>query len=229
VLGYRAFAEMSCQHVALLMQPDHNALVRDQFDRQVGHYLASSAMADPLINHAILKAAPIQPGQSVLDIACGAGFLLRAYCDAGADVYGVDLADAMLSEASKTLGPSVDPNHLILADAAELPFDSGSFDLVTCKLAFHYFRYPHRVVEEMARVCRKSGRVSLIDRVSSDDPQCSDAQNRLEKLRTPNKVRVYQEHELVGMLYPHMASRSWERNGSFSRCPSRNGCLPQAL
>lgn len=184
----------------LLMQPDHNALVRNQFDRQVRHYLTSSAMADPSVINAILKAAPIQPGQSVLDIACGAGFLLRAYRDAGGDVYGVDLADAMLREAAKTLRPSVDPNHLIPADAAELPFDSETFDLVTCKLAFHYFRHPNRVVKEMTRVCRKSGRIVLIDRVSSDDPECSDCQNRLEKLRTPNKVRVYQEHELIGLL-----------------------------
>jgi ubiquinone/menaquinone biosynthesis C-methylase UbiE len=185
------------------MPPDHNTLVRNQFDRQVGHYLASSAMADPLVINAILKTVPIQPGQTVLDIACGAGFLLRAYRDAGGDVYGVDLADAMLREAAKTLGPSVDPNHLIPADAAELPFDSGRFDLVTCKLAFHYFRHPTRVVKEMARVCRRSGRILLIDRVSSDDPRCSDAQNRLEKLRTPNKVRVYQEHELIGLLSAH--------------------------
>jgi 2-polyprenyl-3-methyl-5-hydroxy-6-metoxy-1,4-benzoquinol methylase len=76
------------------------ALVREQFDQQVAHYLASSAMADRMVIEAIVAAAPVQPGQRVLDVACGAGFLLLAYRDAGADVFGVDLSSAMLREAA---------------------------------------------------------------------------------------------------------------------------------
>src|SRR5438876_2942945 len=172
------------------MSASRQALVRQQFDRQVEHYLASSAMADRKVMEAIVTAATVLPGQRVLDVACGAGFLLRAYRDAGADVFGVDLSEAMLREAGNTLGHSPAPDHLIPADAGKLPFDSESFDVVTCKLAFHYFSDPHRVVEEMVRVCRKSGLVAVVDRIASDDPKLSAAQNRLEKLRTPNKVHV---------------------------------------
>jgi hypothetical protein len=64
----------------------------------------------------------------------------------------------------------------------------------------HYLPEPQRAIEEMARVCRRSGLVALIDRVACDDPGLCAAQNRLEKLRTPNKVRVYAEGELAGML-----------------------------
>jgi ubiquinone/menaquinone biosynthesis C-methylase UbiE len=180
--------------------PSRQTLVRQQFDRQVAHYLASSAMADRVIIDAILAAASIQPGHRVLDVGCGAGFLLRAYRDAGADVFGVDLSEAMLREAGNTLRPVVVADQLIQADAAQLPFASGTFELVTCKLAFHYFSHPHRVVEEMVRVCRRSGLIVLTDRVASDSPGLCAAQNRLEKLRTPNKVRVYTEGELTAML-----------------------------
>jgi ubiquinone/menaquinone biosynthesis C-methylase UbiE len=182
------------------MSASHQALVRQQFDRQVAHYLASSAMADRAIIETIVAAAPVRPGQRVLDVACGAGFLLRAYRDAGADVFGVDLSEAMLREAARTLGPSVAPGRLLPADAAQLPFKAETFDVVTCKLAFHYFSDPHRTVEEMARVCRRSGLVAVIDRVAYDDPGLCAAQNRLEKLRTPNKVRVYPEGELTALL-----------------------------
>src|SRR5438552_867016 len=160
------------------MSASHEELVRDQFDRQVGHYLASSAMADQDMIRAIVAAAPIRPGQSVLDVACGAGFLLRAYRDAGAEDFGVDLSKAMLREAGKTLGASVAPDHLIQADAARLPFDPECFDLVTCKLALHYVPDPRRAISEMARTCRRSGRVALIDRVACDDPERCAAQNR---------------------------------------------------
>jgi ubiquinone/menaquinone biosynthesis C-methylase UbiE len=182
------------------MSASHQSLVRQQFHRQVAHYLASSAMADRTLIEAIVAAAPAGPGQRVLDVACGAGFLLRAYRDAGADVFGVDLTDAMLREAGKTLGSSVPPDHLIPADAARLPFADESFDVVTSKLAMHYFPDPVRAVGEMVRVCRRSGLVALIDRVACDDPELCAAQNRLEKLRTPNKIRVYAEAELTGML-----------------------------
>jgi SAM-dependent methyltransferase len=182
------------------MSGPHQALVRQQFDRQVAHYLAASTMADPVVIGAVVAAAPVGPGQRVLDVACGAGFLLRAYRDAGAEVFGVDLSGAMLREAGQTLGPSVPADHLVPADAAQLPFDSETFDVVTCKLAVHYFPDPHRVVGEMARVCRGSGRVVLVDRVACDDPGLCAAQNRLEVLRTPNKVRVYAGGELAGML-----------------------------
>jgi ubiquinone/menaquinone biosynthesis C-methylase UbiE len=182
------------------MSASHETLVQDQFDRQVGHYLASSAMADQGMIRAILTAAPIRPGQRVLDVACGAGFLLRAYRQAGAEVWGADLSAAMLRAAGMTLGASVSPHHLVQADAARLPFDPDSFDLVTCKLALHYFRDPCQGIREMARTCRRPGRVALIDRVAWDDPERCAAQNRLEMLRTPNKVRVYTEQELAGML-----------------------------
>jgi ubiquinone/menaquinone biosynthesis C-methylase UbiE len=178
----------------------HQPSVRQQFDRQVEYYLANSAMADRGILEAILSAAPVQPGQRVLDVACGAGFLLRAYREAGAEVVGVDLSEAMLREAQKTLGPSVSPGRLVLADAAGLPFAHEVFDLVTCKLAFHYFPNPGQVLVEMARVCRRSGSVAVIDRVAADDPVLAEAHNRLEKLRTPNKTRVYSPAELEALF-----------------------------
>lgn len=182
------------------MLSSRQSLVRRQFDSQVLHYSAGSAMADPTLIEAVVAAAPAVPGQRVLDVACGAGFLLRAYREAGAVVFGVDLSPAMLREAGNTLGPSVPADRLIAADAACLPFDQESFDVVTCKLAMHYFPDAQRAIGEMARVCKRSGLLAVIDRVACDDPVLNDAQNRLEQLRTPNKTRVYAAGELVGLM-----------------------------
>jgi cyclopropane fatty-acyl-phospholipid synthase-like methyltransferase len=51
------------------------AQVRAQFDRQVGHYLHGSAMADQELLEHIIRLARPAPGMRVLDVACGAGFL----------------------------------------------------------------------------------------------------------------------------------------------------------
>jgi ubiquinone/menaquinone biosynthesis C-methylase UbiE len=86
------------------------------------------------------------------------------------------------------------------ADAEALPFSHDVCDLVTCKLAFHYFPHPQVALAEMVRVATPEARVVLIDRVSPEDPEQRAYQNRLEKLRTPSKTYVYSESQLVAAL-----------------------------
>ena len=86
------------------------------------------------------------------------------------------------------------------ADAEALPFRRGVCDLITNKLAFHYFPHPQVALAEMARVATPKARVVLIDRVSPEDPEQRAYQNRLEKLRTPSKTYVYSESQLGAAL-----------------------------
>jgi SAM-dependent methyltransferase len=86
------------------------------------------------------------------------------------------------------------------ADAEALPFRHAGCDLITNKLAFHYFPHPQVAVGEMVRVATPEARVVLIDRVSPEDPEQRAYQNRLEKLRTPNKTYVYSESQLIAAL-----------------------------
>jgi ubiquinone/menaquinone biosynthesis C-methylase UbiE len=82
-------------------------------------------------------------------------------------------------------------------DAEALPFAPVVFDVVTCKLAFHYFPHPQMALPEMSRVVTSGGRVVLVDRVSAEDPEKRAYQNRLEKLRTPAKTYVYSASQLA--------------------------------
>jgi ubiquinone/menaquinone biosynthesis C-methylase UbiE len=86
------------------------------------------------------------------------------------------------------------------ADVEALPFRQGVCDLITNKLAFHYFPHPEVALAEMVRVAISEARVVLIDRVSAEDPEKRAYQNRLEKLRTPSKTYVYSESQLVAAL-----------------------------
>ena len=47
-----------------------------RFDREVAHYLHGSAMADQERLERIVHLAHPTPGMRVLDVACGAGFLV---------------------------------------------------------------------------------------------------------------------------------------------------------
>jgi SAM-dependent methyltransferase len=86
------------------------------------------------------------------------------------------------------------------ANAEALPFRHGVCDLITNKLAFHYFPHPEVALAEMVRVATPEARVVLIDRVSPEDPKQRAYQNRLEKLRTPSKTYVYSKPQLVAAL-----------------------------
>jgi SAM-dependent methyltransferase len=86
------------------------------------------------------------------------------------------------------------------ADAEALPFRHGVCDLITNKLAFHYFPHPEVALAELVRVATPGARVVLIDRVSPENPEQRAYQNRLEKLRTPSKTYVYSESQLVAAL-----------------------------
>ncbi|KAF5419641.1 MAG: Ubiquinone/menaquinone biosynthesis C-methyltransferase UbiE [Candidatus Methanogaster sp.] len=85
-------------------------------------------------------------------------------------------------------------------DAESLGFDAGSFDIVSCRFAFHHFTDPLKSVSEMARVCKTGGKIVLVDGLSSGDAVKSEYHNRIEQLRDPSHVRLYSEPELVGML-----------------------------
>lgn len=175
--------------------------VKDQFDRNARHYLGTSQMADSELLDLIVQCARPHPEDRVLDVACGAGFLTCALARRVERAEGVDLSGAMLKEAgnhARSLGLS--NTGFRQGDSAALPFENQSFDIVTCKLALHYFPDPDRAIGEMKRVVKPGGRIVLIDRVSSENRHHQEYHNRIELLRTPAKNRVHSTAEIVCLL-----------------------------
>lgn len=101
------------------------------------------------------------PGQAVLDVACGTGIVARTAAERLNEtdtVVGVDLNESMLAVARR-LRPDIEWR---LADAATLPFDDGSFDVVFCQAALMFFADPVAALREMARVAGRTGLVAVL-------------------------------------------------------------------
>lgn len=105
-------------------------------------------------------AARTGPGDHVLDLACGDGFLLELLRARGvARAVGLDLSEAELSAARARLGDGVE---LVAGRAQALPFVDGSFDRVTSHMALMLMLPIEPVVDEIHRVLRPGGRLVAI-------------------------------------------------------------------
>lgn len=108
------------------------------------------------------RAAP-QPGERVLDVACGTGVVARlaAKTMGAGHVVGLDINAAMLAVArSRPAGPTPHIEWLE-ASALEMPFPDRSFDLILCQLGLQFFPDRSRALREMLRVLVPDGRLAL--------------------------------------------------------------------
>jgi len=101
-------------------------------------------------------------GSVVLDIGCGPGELVVAVARRlrEARIIGMDLSPSMLLWAGRhaTTDGRV---KFIVGDAADLPFDDASVDLIVSTLSLHHWPEPADAFAEMARVLKPGG-VALI-------------------------------------------------------------------
>jgi SAM-dependent methyltransferase len=108
----------------------------------------------------VLDAAGVEPGQRVLDVACGTGVLAReAALRVGprGHVAGVDPGRGMLAVAAE-LGPQVEWRE---AAAEALPYPDESFDAVMSQFGLMFFSDRAQALREMIRVLKPGGRLAI--------------------------------------------------------------------
>lgn len=100
------------------------------------------------------------PDGKLLDIGCGNGNLFNCIPDKKYELYGVDFAENMISEAKLNCGEKA---SFLTADAERLPFDDNTFDIITCNASFHHYIHPDAVLKEMHRVLKTGGTLIIGD------------------------------------------------------------------
>lgn len=101
----------------------------------------------------------------VLDVGCGTGVFAGRIREAfpKATVWGMDLVAGMLNQGSDRWRHHAGHVQPVQGDSEQLPFATGSFDVVTCANSFHHYPHQDRAVAEMHRVLKPGGRLFLID------------------------------------------------------------------
>jgi len=101
----------------------------------------------------------------ILDIATGSCNSLHrhGWMQINATYTGIDLSEQMLLKGAKFMTKHNVSIDFMLADAHELPFDTESYDIVTCYGAVNGCANIKRVLSEMARVTKKGGKILFLD------------------------------------------------------------------
>ena len=107
---------------------------------------------------------PLNPGDRLLDVACGTGIVARLAVPVvgiAGRVAGVDLNAGMLEVAKRQAPPDEAEIDWRLGDAAALPFLDSSFDVVLCQQGLQFFPDKLHALLEMRRVMTPGGRLAL--------------------------------------------------------------------
>lgn len=183
------------------MPDDIKSKVQQQFGASADGYAVSDVHAKGESLGVLLELVQPQPAWQALDIATGAGHTALTFAPHVAHVVATDLTEPMLQKTAELAAQrgltTVETKY---ADAESLPFDDASFDLVTCRLAFHHFPDPHQALSEFARVLKPGGVLGFTDNVTVPDKQAAGYYNAYEKLRDPSHNWVYPLVRLQAML-----------------------------
>jgi arsenite methyltransferase len=168
------------RHIAEMYRDVANGAVRD-LHFPIGRPLAEAlgypaALLDRLPSDAVssfagvgyhLGLARLLPGERVLDLGSGSGmdaFAAGAQVGPTGSVTGVDITPEQLHQA----GGSARDQHVSFRRARieELPFETGSFDVVISNGVVNLSPDKRRVFTEVVRVLRRGGRLALADIVT---------------------------------------------------------------
>ena len=106
----------------------------------------------------------IKDGDSVLEVAPGAGYLSIELSKLGRyKITGMDISKDLVEIASrnaKEAGVEIDFRQ---GNVSRMPFNANEFDFIICVLSFKNFKEPLKALEEMHRVLKSGGTALIMD------------------------------------------------------------------
>jgi ubiquinone/menaquinone biosynthesis C-methylase UbiE len=159
-------------------------------------------------------------GADVLEVAPGPGYLAIELARGGQrQVTGLDISHTFVDIATakaRQAGVRVDFRH---GDAARMPFDTGSFDVIVCQAAFKNFRQPVSALNEMHRVLRSGGWAVIQDmRSTASDADIAREVERMELGRLNAFMTTRTLHGLRRRAYSPAQFEGLAARSAFGSC-----------
>ena len=140
-------AELKARHRKMWASGDYPSMV-ETFLTPLGPRLADACAAGP--------------GTRVLDVAAGTGNASIPAALAGAHVTASDLTPELLEAGRRRAEAAGAELEWVVADAENLPFEDGSFDVVMSAIGAMFAPRHRQTADELGRVCRPGGTIGLL-------------------------------------------------------------------
>jgi SAM-dependent methyltransferase len=133
---------------------DFNEFERSMWEQRASNYADAFEALTAVTVERMLDAVGAAEGTDLLDVGTGPGFVAAAAVARGANVTGVDVADAMVAIAQAR----VPTGAFHRGSAEELPLPADAFDAVVGNFVLLHLGHPDRGIAEALRVLRPGGR-----------------------------------------------------------------------
>lgn len=146
--------------------------IREMFDRIAPRYDFLNRMLslrqDVYWRRALVSALDLNPGDRVLDAACGTadvGLEINRQTRGSVHVVGIDFAPRMLHLAKPKIQDihGCNPIDLAAADAFKLPFEPGGFDAVTMAFGIRNIQDKDTVLKQFWNQLKPGGRLAFLE------------------------------------------------------------------
>ena len=186
------------------MYPQNLHKIRTSFSRQADRFETSdmSFSKESYLRH-IVELLPLQPSDSILEVASGTCVCARALAPYVAQVTCLDATAEMLEIGRAEAARQGLSNLSFLEGYAEqLPFADESFDLVITRLSFHHFTSVELPFREMHRVLKRDGKLVIIDMEAAEEALRA-REDQIETLRDFSHVKNLSKEEFLALYARH--------------------------
>ena len=119
-------------------------------------------------------------GGRILEVGVGTGLSLSHYASSDR-IVGIDISEPMLAKARRRVHRErlAHVEQIAVADAEQLPYADGEFDVVVAQYVVTAVPDPERALTEFARVVRAGGEIVITTRVGAETGLRSVVERRL--------------------------------------------------
>lgn len=172
-----------------------------RFGENAAKYAVSKGHSDVRSLEELVRWVGPAPKDRLLDVATGAGHTALAFAPHVREAAAFDLSQGMLDQTLKTAAERGLANVVgQLGDAESLPFEDGSFDIVTCRIAAHHFPDQPRFFREAARVLKPRGKLAFVDNFGPEPAETAQQIEEIERLRDWTHHRTWTLQELRSQI-----------------------------
>jgi SAM-dependent methyltransferase len=176
-------------------------IIREQFNKQAERFAQFELTRNETIFRFIVEFCQFKGSDTLLDVACGSGAFVSFCSTILKHAVGVDISDELIKHAKCNSDiAKLSNTNFFCCDVEKLPFPDASFDVVTCRSAFHHMENRGIVMGEIARTAKKGGKICIQDMISYECSDVNDFFERMEKCIDLSHFRALSKTDIKNLF-----------------------------